>query len=65
MFWKIIETDLNWFNNNSAFPFRSLMRFVPFFSGGIPPDSWRFDLTYFQNGFVLLLFSPSMMFVLT
>jgi hypothetical protein len=24
-----------------------------------------FDLTYFQNGFVLLLFSPSMMFVLT
>jgi hypothetical protein len=43
----------------------SLMRFVPFFSGVKPLDSWRFDLTYFQNGFVLLLLSPPMMFVLT
>ena len=35
----LIKTDLNWFNNNSVFPLLSLMRFVPFFGGAIPPDS--------------------------
>ena len=34
----LVKTDLNWFNNNSVFPLLSLMRFVPFFSGAIPPD---------------------------
>ena len=35
----LVKTDLNWFNNKSAFPLQSLMRFVPFFIGAIPPDS--------------------------
>ena len=35
----LVKTDLNWFNNNSAFPLPSLMRFVPFFGGAIPLDS--------------------------
>jgi hypothetical protein len=39
LFVGLVKTDLNWFNNNSAFPLLSLMRFVPFFSGAIPPDS--------------------------
>jgi hypothetical protein len=39
LFVGLVKTDLNWFNNNSAFPLLLLMRFVPFFSGAIPPDS--------------------------
>ena len=39
LFVGLVKTDLNWFNNNSAFPLLSLVRFVPFFSGAIPPDS--------------------------
>ena len=38
LFVGLVKTDLNWFNN-SAFPLLSLMRFVPSFSGAIPPDS--------------------------
>ena len=31
LFVGLVKTDLNWFNNNSAFPLLPLMRFVPFF----------------------------------
>ena len=57
-----VNTDLNCCNSNSALPLLSLTRLDPFFNGAIPPESWRFDLTYFQKGFVLLLFKPSSMF---
>jgi hypothetical protein len=33
------ENIPNRINNNSAFSLLSLVRFVPFFSGAIPPDS--------------------------
>ena len=39
LFVGLVKTDLNWFNNSSAFPLLSLMGFVPFFSGAMPPDS--------------------------
>lgn len=46
----LVNTDLNWSISISALPLASDIRFVPFFSGAIPPASWRFDFTYFQNG---------------
>jgi hypothetical protein len=39
LFVGLVKTDLSWFNNKSAFPLLSLMRFVPFFSGVKPLDS--------------------------
>ena len=57
----IVNTDSNCSSRSSAFPLLSLTRLVPFFNGAIPPESWRLDLMYFQNGFVSLLFRPSKM----
>ena len=58
----LVKTDLNWSNRSSAFPLLSLIKFDPFFKDAIPPASCRFDFICFQNGLVLLFFSPSKMF---
>jgi hypothetical protein len=38
-----VNTDLNCWMRRFAFPLLSLISFVPFFSGAIPQESWRFD----------------------
>ena len=65
LFVGLVKTDLNWSSNISAFPLLSLTSCVPFLSGAMPPESCRFDFTYFQKGFGLLFSSPSIMLVFT
>ena len=61
---SIVKTDWNCFTSMFALLLLSLTILFPDFSGAIPKESCFLDLTYFQNGFVLLLFSPSSMLVL-
>ena len=60
----VVKTDLNWSNKISALPLLSFTRVVPFLSGAIPFASCLLHFTYFRNGLVLLLFKPSIMFVI-
>jgi hypothetical protein len=38
-----VNTDLNCWRRRFAFPLLSLISCVPFISGAIPQESWRFD----------------------
>ena len=58
---SFVKTDWNGFTRISAFPLLSLIILLPDLNGAIPKESCFLDLTYFQNGFVLLLLRPSKM----
>jgi hypothetical protein len=59
LFNSLVNTDLNWFISMCAFRLLSFTSCSLLFSGDTPMLSCFRDLTYFQNGFELLFWCPS------